>query len=92
MQADWRVIRTIGALPKPTVDAIVAQYEEMAGATLNSAVEERLSGDYQQAVMTLQNAPQSVGMTDPAVAAMVDQGDEVSPQALCRCSLLLGVF
>ena len=76
MQADWRVIRTIGALPKNTVDALVAKYDESAEATLRSAVEERLSGDYAAAVLQWISAGPSVGMTDPAVAAMVDQGDE----------------
>lgn len=76
MQADWRVIRSIGALPKNVVDALVAKYDEAAETSLRSAVEERLSGDYAAAVLQWICAEPSVGMTDPAVAAMVDQGDE----------------
>jgi nitrate reductase assembly molybdenum cofactor insertion protein NarJ len=78
MQADWRVIRTIGALPKNTADGLVAKYNETAAVSLRSAVEERLSGDYAAAVLQRISASPSVGMTDPAVAAMVDQGDEES--------------
>jgi hypothetical protein len=78
MRADWRVIRTIGALPLPTVQEIAARYEEMAGAALVDVCGEQLSGDYGAAVLAWLNADPSVGMDDPAVAAMVDQGDKDS--------------
>ena len=74
--ADWRIIRTIGALPKGTVDEIAARYEEVTGVSLASKVEEVLGGDYRAAVLAWLAADPSVGMDDPAVAAMVDQGDK----------------
>lgn len=74
--ADWRIIRTIGALPKGTVDEIAARYKEVTGVSLASKVEEVLGGDYRAAVLAWLAADPSVGMDDPAVAAMVDQGDK----------------
>jgi annexin A6 len=78
MMADWRIIRTIGALPLSTVHEIAARYEEMVGASLASQAEEQLRGDYKDAVLAWLAADPSVGMDDPAVAAMVDQGDKES--------------
>ena len=76
VMVDWRVVRTIGAMPKSTVDAIASRYEEMSGSSLAGHIEEHLSGDYQAAVLAWLAADPSVGMDDPAVAAMVDQGDK----------------
>jgi hypothetical protein len=76
MRADWRVIRTIGALPLSTVQEIAARYKEITCSPLATACEEQLSGDYKDAVIAWLNADPSVGMDDPAVASMVDQGDK----------------
>ena len=78
MRADWRIIRTIGALPHHTVQEIAVRYEELTGSALATVCEEHLSGDYRDAVLAWLSADPSVGMDDPAVAAMVDQGDKES--------------